>query len=131
MPTYLYRCTECAKEFEDWKPIAERNITPIHCGVESLRIMNAPMVAPLFEPYKAVAGDRRHIRTKSEHRSFLREYGYVEVGNDASMNPNRVSDQEWAHEKHQENSQLQREQAENQRLLKKFNIDIEKTAGEI
>lgn len=40
-----------------------------------------------IEPYKTAASDidgkRKVIGSRSEHRSFLRRNGYVEVGNDA------------------------------------------------
>lgn len=46
-----------------------------------------PTAISVFTPYKAVAGDRRFIRNHDEHRNFLREFGYEEVGNDSSMAP--------------------------------------------
>lgn len=87
MATYLWSCGNCKCEFEVWSTIAQRNDAPLHCGVPAARLINAPMVAPTFESYRAVGGDRRYIRTKQEHKGFLRDFGYEEVGNDMSYYP--------------------------------------------
>lgn len=87
MPTYAYQCRVCEREFEVWTTIADRNKPQRHCGKKAKRIMNAPMVAPLFQPYKAVGTDGRIVRTKREHLDMLLEFGKVEVGNDSSMAP--------------------------------------------
>jgi hypothetical protein len=97
MPTYAARCTQCKREFEYFvAKIDERNDTPDHCGVKAERIMNAPMVAPLFTDYRAIAGDRRYIRTRQEHKDFLREFGYEEVGNDLSYYPTETDEEREA-----------------------------------
>lgn len=120
MPTYLYACQgECGQDFESWKLISERNITPIHCGVESKRIMNAPMVAPLFESYRAVGlPGKPWIRTKTEHRSKLREHGKEEVGNDASVAPPKMSDAEFSYQQGEQLKEIQQTIKQQQQLEK-------------
>lgn len=67
--------------------MARRNDAPSHCGVPAVRLITAPMIAPLFEPYKAVGTDGRLVRSRREHTDMLREFGKVEVGNDPSYYP--------------------------------------------
>jgi hypothetical protein len=117
MPTYLARCTCCRKEFEYFSTISERNTMPLHCGESSERLINAPMVAPLFQSYKAVAGDRRYIRNRAEHNDFLREFNYVEVGNDPSMAP-PGTDEEFREKQESERKEMERDQAELTKIVK-------------
>lgn len=98
MPTYAWQCSVCAKQFEVWSKISERNEPQQHCGAHATRIMNAPMVAPLFESYRAIGRGRPWIRTKAEHKAYLRENNYEEVGNDSSMAPPPICDREFAHQ---------------------------------
>jgi hypothetical protein len=104
MPTYAARCVKCKREIEFWAKIAERNDTPEHCGVKAERIINAPMVAPIFDAYRAIAGDRRYIRTRQEHKDFLREFGYEEVGNDTSYYPTETDEEREVRERDTYNS---------------------------
>jgi hypothetical protein len=97
MPTYGARCVKCKKELEYWSTISDRNNTPDHCGVKTESIiLFAPMVAPMFPEYRAIAGDRRYIRTRQEHKDFLREFGYEEVGNDLSYYPTETDEEREA-----------------------------------
>lgn len=70
-----------------------------------LLIMPA-MVAPLFTPYKAVAGDRRYVNTRQEHRDFLRQHNFIEVGNDPSMAPPPDDPDRDAHRMKEQNEAL-------------------------
>lgn len=64
------------------------------------------------------------VRNQDEHRSFLREFGYEEVGNDASMAPPDldVSDAEWETDR-------QRKIAELERNVREEAAIVEKVAG--
>ena len=97
MPTYAWLCNCCGREFEAWAKISERNNPQQHCGADATRILNAPMVAPLFEAYRAVGRGTPWIRTKAEHKAYLRREGYEEVGNDSSMATPSISDEEFRH----------------------------------
>lgn len=123
MPTYLYQCEgACRKQFEAWRSIAERNDPILHCDAQASRLINAPMVAPLFESYRAIGGDRRVIRTRQEHQGFLREFGYVEVGNDASIAPPPISDEEFSHDREQRLGEMRKEAAEIARVSEQLAI---------
>jgi hypothetical protein len=47
-------------------------------------VIQAAMVSPDIQPYKAVAGDRagQYITSRREHREFLKRNRFVEVGNE-------------------------------------------------
>lgn len=105
MPTYEFQCVTCGKVIEEWKKIADRNKNkPKHCGKLTRPIISAPMVAPLFNEYRAIAGDRRYIRTRQEHKDFLREFGYEEVGNDKSYYPTETDEEREVRERDTYNS---------------------------
>lgn len=98
MPTYLFQCQgECKQQFEVWSKIQDRNLPQVHCDSPATRLMNAPMVAPMFESFRAVGlPGKPWITSKAEHQAQLRDHGYEEVGNDSSMAPPKMSDQEFA-----------------------------------
>lgn len=83
MPVYDYRCTACQAVQAEFRTVEHRHETPkcSSCGGATEKVISAPsMVIPDIQPYRAIAGDRRYITSRSQHRAFLREYGYEEVG---------------------------------------------------
>lgn len=84
MPVYQYCCPECEKQVEEYRSIETRHEGPLcSCGSRMDKVISAPsMVMPDIKPYRAVAGDRRWITSRSQHRQFLRDNGLVEVGNE-------------------------------------------------
>lgn len=45
-------------------------------------------ITPDFTPYRAVGKERgKLIKTRAQHRDYLKKHDYEEVGNDASMLP--------------------------------------------
>lgn len=52
-------------------------------------------IQPTFEPYRAVGTDGRIVSTRKAHRDMLKEFGKVEVGNDSSVAPPKMSDEEF------------------------------------
>lgn len=125
MPTYLYACRICGREIEEWKSIKDRHKRPNHCGKRTKRLINAPMVAPMFESYRAIGGDRRWIRNKQEHVSFLKEFNYEEVGNDPSMAPPPISDEEFNFNRQQQLAEVTESHQQQQQLLKDLAITPE------
>jgi len=84
MPVYDYRCS-CGEEAAEYRTVADRHNGPkcSTCGAQMGKVFSAPsMVMPDIQPYRAVAGDRRMINSRAQHRQFLREFGLVEVGNE-------------------------------------------------
>lgn len=83
-----------------------------------------PTAVSAFTPYRAIGGDRRWIANHDEHRAFLREFNYEEVGNDSSMAPPDldVSEAEWE-------SDRQRKIADLERTVRDQEAIVEKVAG--
>lgn len=99
MPLYEYECGICKVHEEATRTVADRHSGPSHCGQKmGLTITANYHIQPGFEPYRAIGGDKRIIRTRAEHRDFLKRFNKVEVGNDASMAPPKISDEEFQHE---------------------------------
>lgn len=83
MPVYTYQCLLCEHKTDAVRTIAERHITPkCKCGGGTEKIITPTHIAPMFQPYKAVAGDGRMITTKQQHKNFLSENNLEEVGNE-------------------------------------------------
>jgi hypothetical protein len=87
MPNYSAQCDECGLEVDYFRPLAEWDKVPKHCGMPMRRIIKAPQIIKDIEPYKAVAvdiatGKAPRISSRREHREFLRRNNFVEVGND-------------------------------------------------
>lgn len=76
------------------------------------------MVAPLFESYRAVGRGRPMIRTKQEHRDYLRQNNYEEVGNDSSMAPPKMCDREFAHQQSEQLKEIKESFLEGQKAAK-------------
>jgi putative FmdB family regulatory protein len=88
MPIYEYRCQRCERVQEAHRKVAARNRAPKCCGMAAKPIISASYhIMPLFKEYRAIGGDRRYIRTRQEHKDFLRQFNYDEVGNDKSYAP--------------------------------------------
>lgn len=93
MPLYDIACAGCGIEGEVFRSVAERHDLPeCACGGSYAIVVRAPMVRSDIEPYRAVAvdvatGKAPVIRSRSEHREYLRRNGYVEVGNDPIRKP--------------------------------------------
>lgn len=92
-----------------------------------------PTMVSVFTPYKAIAGDRRYVKNAGEHRAFLREFGYEEVGTDRSMAPPETSPEEDAHVRAHQVNELERDQAEVGATMRRMGVnfaDLDKTLGE-
>jgi putative FmdB family regulatory protein len=85
VPVYDYRCSTCNAVTTIYRTVEARHDCPecSSCGAATEKVISAPsFVMPDIQPYRAVAGDRRWISSRSEHRQFLKEFGYEEVGNE-------------------------------------------------
>jgi len=88
MPLYTYECESCLNRVEDYRKIDERHSSPeCECGSKTKLVITPTNIAPDFQPYKAVAGDQRWIKSRDEHKKFLKENNLVEVGTDTSILP--------------------------------------------
>lgn len=84
MPTYCYECPHCGGTTEAILPVDERHTGAPECHGKMSLVIQAAMVSPDIQPYKAVAGDRagQYITSRREHREFLKRNRFVEVGNE-------------------------------------------------
>lgn len=111
MPTYLCACRKCGKEIEYWSTIKDRNKLPTHCGKKTKRILNAPMVAPMFQEYQAVGiPGKPWVKSKEQHKNLLRQHNKIEVGNDTSMT-DTYTDKEFEYLKQEQTKELERDMA--------------------
>ena len=87
MPMYSVRCDVCGEVQDIYRSLAEWEDLPDCCGKRVTRQISAPMIISDIQPYQAIAADVKTgtapvIRSRSEHREFLKRNGYVEVGNE-------------------------------------------------
>lgn len=91
---YAYSC-DCGAKTEAQRSVANRKRGPRHCGkTMKLEITGGQLIIKPFEAYIAVGTDKRIVRTRTEHRDMLRQFGKVEIGNDSSMAPPTVHPEE-------------------------------------
>lgn len=84
---YAYVCS-CGAHAEAVRSVKNRRRGPRHCGkTMAIEITGGHLIIKPFESYVAVGTDRRIVRTRTEHRDMLRQFGKVEIGNDQSMAP--------------------------------------------
>jgi len=109
-PTYLAECPKCGLEKEYFEKIKDHKKTPkCACGTKMKQILNAPMVAPMFQEYRALGiPGKPWIRTKAEHIATLKRHNKVEVGNDTSMMP-MMSDGEFQYQKQEQLKEIERD----------------------
>jgi putative FmdB family regulatory protein len=84
MPIYLYVCPRCGRAQDEFAPIAERHTAAPECHGQMQLEITATMVQADIEPYIAVGGDvaGKPIRSRKEHREFLKRNHFVELGNE-------------------------------------------------
>lgn len=120
MPLYRYACP-CGHRAEEYRTIAQRRKGPIHCD-KRMKIVILPTMVAVFTPYDAIAGDRRHIPNSAEHKAFLREFNYEEVGNDPAYAPPNRTPEEQAYLDTRERADLQRSHDEQAAILKDLHV---------
>lgn len=87
MPLYAYVC-DCGHRAEEYRTVKSRKRGPKHCGkTMKIEITGTHQLIGVFQPYRAIGRGRPWISTRKEHRDYLRQNGYEEVGNDSSMAP--------------------------------------------
>lgn len=86
---YEYQCRACGRKQEAVRTVANRNRSPRCCGSATERLISGTHhIVSLFTPYRAAGAERgRLIRNRQEHRGYLRQHGYEEVGNDPAYAP--------------------------------------------
>lgn len=87
MPLYSWTCG-CGHTQDVYAKLKDYKRAPKHCGKPMEReITGSHYVWGSFTPYRAVGRGRPWIKTRQEHKDYLRQNGYEEVGNDSSIAP--------------------------------------------
>lgn len=88
MPLYSYAC-KCGHSADEWRTIATRKTqAPKHCGKRMpIQVTGNYSVWGAFQEYRAVGRGKPLIKTRQQHKDYLRQNNYEEVGNDSSMAP--------------------------------------------
>lgn len=120
---YIYRCSRCRALIEAVRPVAERHNSPLHCEIQTVLEIQPSLIYDSFEPYKAIGGDRRYIKNKREHRDFLKEFGYEEVGNDPAYAPPSLSEDEQAYNDALAKAEIERSFAETDQLSRDLAVN--------
>jgi transcription elongation factor Elf1 len=85
MPTYQWDCPGCGESRDVIAAVKDRQRQQVcECGRLMTRTIVPSQVMPDIAPYMAVSGDRmgQMIRTRQEHKAFLRRNKFIEVGNE-------------------------------------------------
>lgn len=88
MPLYVYSC-KCGHHREEWQTVKDRRTkAPKHCGKKMvIDITGSHYVWNVFKEYRAVGRGKPLIKTRQQHKDYLRINGYEEIGDDKSMAP--------------------------------------------
>lgn len=87
MPIYAHACA-CGHTVEEYRPIKDYKKRPKHCGKSMPQVIQGShYVWGAFQEYRAIGRGRPLIKTRQQHKDYLRINGYEEVGNDPSMAP--------------------------------------------
>jgi len=81
MPLYDARCPSCGTVKEFFARMAESHVTPECCAQPMVRVFSAPMIMGDYEPYQAVAMDKKTgtapvITSRRQHVEFLKRNHY-------------------------------------------------------
>lgn len=87
MPIYVHEC-KCGHKVEEFRHMKDYKRKPKHCGKPMPQVITGDhYVWNSFSEYRAVGRGRPIIKTRQQHKDYLRENNYEEVGNDSSMAP--------------------------------------------
>ncbi len=87
MPMYTCKCVTCHEQVTIFRPLSDFGNWPEHCGAKMQLVRGKVHIIKDIEPYKAVAHDTRTghvpvIKSRADHREYLKANGYEEVGNE-------------------------------------------------
>lgn len=109
---YEYQCEKCGEMKEAIRSVANRRRAPKHCGKSmKLQVTASYSVWGAFQEYRAIGRGRPLIKTRQQHKDYLRQNNYEEVGNDKSMAaPDmHASEAEWNQSKERERREIERD----------------------
>lgn len=108
---YEYQCEKCGLMKEAVRSVKDRRRAPKHCGKSmTLQVTASYSVWGAFQEYRAIGRGRPMIKTRQQHKDYLRINGYEEVGNDQSMAPPdmHATEAEWNQQKSGEQREIER-----------------------
>lgn len=120
---YEYQCQKCGGMKEAIRSVANRKRAPKHCGKSmTLQVTASYSVWGAFQEYQAIGRGRPMIKTRQQHKDYLRINGYEEVGNDKSMAPPNLhaTEAEWNQSKEPERRELERNFREIESIKREF-----------
>lgn len=89
MPSYTFECVnpQCEKRRNEILSLEEHGKAVfLHCRKKMRQVIGVPQLVRDIAPYMSVAADvngqRRRITSRSDHRNFLKDNNYAEVGTD-------------------------------------------------
>lgn len=96
MPTYTCKCVECGETQHVFRPLKDFGDWPKHCGRKMRHVIGKIHIIKDIEPYRAVARDERTghvpvIKSRADHKEFLRVNGYEEVGSEKPQQQGEAS----------------------------------------
>lgn len=79
MASYTARCAKCGTHIDFYRPIADRDNTPVCCGSLTQRVLAAPMVPAmgLADHYAITCADGRTYYGKHEYERYLNANGLL------------------------------------------------------
>jgi hypothetical protein len=87
MPAYTFECVnpQCEQQRHEVLSLAEHSAAAFwHCRKKMRQVIGIPQLVRDIDPYISAAADvngqRRRITSRSDHRNFLKDNGYAEIG---------------------------------------------------
>lgn len=78
MPNYTYKCNKCNAAIVEFRTVADRHTSKkCSCGGKLVKVIESPMLAPMFKPYvnHALDVDPIYIKSKSQERDEYQKRG--------------------------------------------------------
>lgn len=84
MPTYSYRCGQCGRTTDAYRPIKDHATGPDCCGASMAQIILPVNIAPVlgggsFQGYQCVVSDE-YVTSRKRRREIMAEHNIIERG---------------------------------------------------
>lgn len=84
MPTYSYRCGQCGRDADAYRPMKDHAKGPDCCGAPMAQVILPNHIAPIlgggnFPGYQCVVSDE-YVTSRKRRREIMAEYNVVEKG---------------------------------------------------
>jgi predicted nucleic acid-binding Zn ribbon protein len=107
MPLYSSRCQECGSSHTYVRKVAERNDTPLCCGVQTAKTLDTPMVSAMawtghkgvFMPDGQNGGKGTFIESGADYHKYLRDNNKIPASEGAREAEIQKGNREAEHDK--------------------------------